>query len=157
MHRPHKHGRSLLTLSVFARMCHRSTVWLGNSVVRVHARYARGSRFESWSDHMLFPRLWHLWLVWVHARAASSEWGCLVGSGMVPSRFRDRSNLAVGNCHRLVAQWSECSHCMQEVLCLSPGRAMCFFNPATQKVAGYYVISLSVRCPSIRQCFVSGF
>ena len=28
-----------------------------------------------------------------------------------------------------VAQWSECSYCMREVLGSSPGRAMCFFLP----------------------------
>ena len=28
-----------------------------------------------------------------------------------------------------VAQWSECSHGMREVLGSSPGRAMCFFLP----------------------------
>ena len=31
-----------------------STVWLGSSVVRVLARYARGRVFESWSGHVLF-------------------------------------------------------------------------------------------------------
>ena len=58
---------------------------------------------------------------------------CLVGSGMVPSRFGDESNLAGGNCHSStcgsVAQWPECSHGMREVLGSSPGRAICFFLP----------------------------
>ena len=58
---------------------------------------------------------------------------CLVGPGMVPSRFGDDSNYAGGNCHRStcgsVAQWSECSHGLRGVLGSSPGRAMCFFLP----------------------------
>ena len=28
-----------------------------------------------------------------------------------------------------VAQWTECSHCVREVLDSSPSRAMCFFLP----------------------------
>ena len=35
----------------------RSTVWLGRSVVRVLAQYARGPVFESRSDHVLSPPL----------------------------------------------------------------------------------------------------
>ena len=38
-------------------ICRRSTVWLGSSVVRVLARYARGPGFESRSGHVLFPPL----------------------------------------------------------------------------------------------------
>ena len=37
--------------------CHRSTAWLGSSVVRVLARYARGPGFESRSGRVLFPPL----------------------------------------------------------------------------------------------------
>ena len=40
--------------------CHRSTVWLGSSVVRVLARSARGPWFESRSGHVLFPPLCYL-------------------------------------------------------------------------------------------------
>ena len=35
--------------------CHRSTVWLGSSVVRVLARYARRPGFESRSGRVPFP------------------------------------------------------------------------------------------------------
>ena len=35
-------------------------MWLGSSVVRVLARYARGPGFESRSGHVLFPPLRHL-------------------------------------------------------------------------------------------------
>ena len=37
--------------------CHKPTVWLGRSVVRVLARYARGPGFESRSGHVPFPPL----------------------------------------------------------------------------------------------------
>ena len=37
--------------------CHRSTVWLGSSEVRVLARSARGPVFESRSGHVLVPPL----------------------------------------------------------------------------------------------------
>ena len=39
---------------------HRLTMWLGSSVVWVLARYARGTGFESWSGHVLFPPLLQL-------------------------------------------------------------------------------------------------
>ena len=35
-----------------------------------------------------------------------------------------------------VAQWSECSHGMREVLGSSPGRAMCFFIPCDISFGG---------------------
>ena len=41
-----------------------STVWLGSSVVRVLARYARDPGFESRSGHLLFPplrKILHTW------------------------------------------------------------------------------------------------
>ena len=49
-----------LKLTLCETFCHGSTVWLGSSVVRVLARYARGPGFESRSGHVLFPTLWHL-------------------------------------------------------------------------------------------------
>ena len=78
-------------------ICHRSTVWLGSSVVRVLTRYARGPGFESRSGRVLFPPLWHLHggSVWVLSRAASSK-----GTVIVPSRFGDESNYVGGNCHK---------------------------------------------------------
>ena len=39
--------------------CHRSTVWLGGSVVRVLVRYAGGPGFESRSGHMLLAPMRH--------------------------------------------------------------------------------------------------
>ena len=42
---------------VTGRPSHRSTVWLGSSVVRVLARYARGPGFESRSGRVPFPPL----------------------------------------------------------------------------------------------------
>ena len=78
-------------------ICHRSTVWLGSSVVRVLTRYARGPGFESRSGRVLFPPLWHLHggSVWVLSRAVSR---------FVPSRFHSeqiRGRIYVGgNCHK---------------------------------------------------------
>ena len=37
--------------------CHKSTVWLDSSMVRVHARYVRGPGFEFRTGHVLFPPL----------------------------------------------------------------------------------------------------
>ena len=71
--------------------------------------------------------------VWVHARAASSK-GTV---SSVPAWFRADSGtnlikqgeIVTGRPCGSVAQWSECSHGMREVLGSSPGRAMCFFLP----------------------------
>ena len=71
--------------------------------------------------------------VWVRARAASSK-GTV---SSVPAWFRADSGtnlikqgeIVTGRSCGSVAQWSECSHGMREVLGLSPGRAMCFFLP----------------------------
>ena len=60
---------------------------------------------------------------------------CLVGTGMVPSRFGDESNIikqgeiVTGRPCGPIAQWSEYSHGLREVLGSSPGRAMCLFLP----------------------------
>ena len=66
---------------------------------------------------------------------------CLVGSGKVLSRFGDESNYAgeivAGRPCGSVAQWSECSHGMREVLGSSPGRAMCFFLPCDINISVY--------------------
>ena len=73
------------------------------------------------------------WPMWVRARAASSK--RTVSS--VPAWFRADSGtnlikqgeIVAGRPCGSVAQWSECSHGLREVLGLSPGRAMCFFLP----------------------------
>ena len=72
-------------------------------------------------------------LVWVRARAASSK-GTV---SSVPAWFRADSGtnlikqgeIVAGRPCGSVAQWSECSHGLREVLGSSPGRAMCFFLP----------------------------
>ena len=56
---------------------------------------------------------------------------------MVPAWFRtdsgtnliEQGEIVTGRPCGSVAQWSECSHGMREVLGSSPGRAMCFFLP----------------------------
>ena len=71
--------------------------------------------------------------VWVRARAASSK----ETVSSVPAWFRadsgtnliKREEIVTGRLCGSVAQWSECSHGMREVLGSSPGRAMCFFLP----------------------------
>ena len=68
--------------------CHRSTVWRCSSVFRVLVRYA----IESRSDHVLFPPLWHLVACVVPCSGSEQQRECLVGSGMVPSRFGDEYN-----------------------------------------------------------------
>ena len=109
-------------------------MWLGSSVVRVLAWYARGPGFESpigpcaFSSPVRFGGS-----VWVRARAASSKW--TVSS--VSAWFRadsgtnliNQGEIVTGRSCGSVAQWSECSHGMREVLGSSPGRAMCFFLP----------------------------
>ena len=71
--------------------------------------------------------------MWVRARAASSKG--TVSSAPAWFRADSRTNLikqgkiAIGRPNGSVAQWSECSHDLQEVLSSSPGRAMCFFLP----------------------------
>ena len=71
--------------------------------------------------------------VWVRAGAANS-----IGAvASVPAWFRAGSgtNLikqgetVTGRPCGSVAQWSECSHSLREVLGSSPGRAMCVFLP----------------------------
>ena len=71
--------------------------------------------------------------VWVRARAASSK----KTDSSVPAWFRADSGtnlikqgeIVTGRPCGSVAQWSECSHGMREVLGSSPGRAVCFFLP----------------------------
>ena len=109
-------------------------MWLGSSVVRVLARYARGPGFESRSGHVLFTSpVTFGGSVWVRAWAASSK-GTV---SSVPAWFRADSGtnlikqgeIVAGRPCGSVAQWSKCSHGMREVLGSSPGRAMCFFLP----------------------------
>ena len=65
---------------------------------------------------------------------------CLVGSGMVPSRFGDESNKAGGGgeCDRSIVWLGssvvECSHGKRETLGSSPGRAAFFFRPCDIKL-----------------------
>ena len=67
----------------------------------------------------------------IRTRAASSK-GTV---SSVPAWFRADSGtnlikqgeIAIGRPCDSVAQWSECSHGLREVLGSSPGRAMCFF------------------------------
>ena len=74
-----------------------------------------------------------LWPVWVRAQAASSKG--TVSSVLAWFWADSRMNLIkqgeidTSRPCGSVAQWSECSHSMQEVLGSSPGRAMCFFLP----------------------------
>ena len=71
--------------------------------------------------------------MWVCARAASSK-GIVTS---VPAWFRadfktnliKQGKIVTGRPCGSVAQWSECSHGMREVLGSSPGWAMCFFLP----------------------------
>ena len=73
------------------------------------------------------------WPVWVHALAASSK-GTV---SSVPAWFQADSGtnlikqgeIVTGRLCGSVAQWSESSHGMREVLGSSPGQAMCFFPP----------------------------
>ena len=69
--------------------------------------------------------------MWVRAQAASSKG--IVSS--VPAWFREDSwtnlieqgEIVTGRPCGSVAQWSECSHGMPEVLGESPGWVVCFF------------------------------
>ena len=112
-------------------------MWFGSSVVRVLTRYARGPGFGCRSGHVLFLPLGHLWLSVGPFSGGEQQRDCLVGSGRVPSRFRadsgtnliKKGEIVTGRPCGSVAQWSECSHGMREVLGLSPGRAMCVCLP----------------------------
>ena len=89
---PFGNGSPLYILKLTS-YCRRSTVWLGSSVVRVLARYARGPGFESWSGHVLFSSLVTFGGFGVGpCLGCEQQRDCLVGSGMVPSRFGDESN-----------------------------------------------------------------
>ena len=71
--------------------------------------------------------------MWVRARAASSK----KTDSSVPAWFPADSGtnlikqgeIVTGRPCGSVAQWSECSHGMREVLGSSLGRAVCFFLP----------------------------
>ena len=105
-------------------------LWLGSSMVRVLARYARGPGFESRSGHVLLSSLWHL------VASCGSMLGLRAAEGLF-RRFwhgsEQRTNLIKQGeivtyrpCGS-IAQLSECPHGMREVLGSSLGRAMCFF------------------------------
>ena len=63
-------------------------------------------------------------------------------------RFGDESNkqgeIVTGRPCGSVAQWSECSHGMREVLGSSPGRAVCFFLPC-DILAPYVALGINCR------------
>ena len=79
--------------------------------------------------------------MWVRAWAASSK----ETVSSVPAWFRADSGtnlikqgeIVAGRPCGSVAQWSECSHGMREVLGSSPGRAMCFFLPYDKMLSKY--------------------
>ena len=108
-------------------------MWLSSSVVRVLAWSARGPGFESRLGHVLFPPVTFGGSVWVRARAVRS----IETVSSVPAWFRadlgtnliKQGETVTGRPCGSVAQWSECSHGLREVLGLSPGQAMCFFLP----------------------------
>ena len=100
----------------------------------VLARCAGDPGFESQSGHVLFPPLCHsVAQCGVRARATSNK-GTV---SSVPAWFRadsgtnliKKGEIVTGRPCGSVAQLSECSHGMREVLGSSPGRAMCFFLP----------------------------
>ena len=109
-------------------------MWPDSSEVRVLARSARGPGFESPSGRVLFSSpVTFGGSVWVRARAASRK-GTV---SSVPAWFRADSGtnlikqgeIVTGRPCGPIAQWSEYSHGLREVLGSSPGRAMCFFLP----------------------------
>ena len=108
-------------------------MWLGSSVVGVLERSARGPGFESRSGHVLFPHLIYLVASVGPCSGCEQHRDC----SSVPAWFRADSGtnlikqgeIVTGRPCGSVAQWSECSHGLQEVLGSSPGRAMCFFLP----------------------------
>ena len=98
---------------------------------------------------------------WVRARAASSK-GTV---SSVPAWFRADSEtnlikqgeIVTGRPCDSVAQWSECSHGLREVLDSSPGRAVCFFLPCDNIViyAKLVLFPLGTFIPSMYQKTVS--
>ena len=109
-------------------------MWLGILVVRVLTRSAIGPGFVSRSGYVLFSSPMTFGSsVWVRAQAASSK-GTV---SSVPAWFRadlvtnliKQGEIVTGRTCGSVAQWSECSHGLREVLGSSPGRAMCIFLP----------------------------
>ena len=88
--------------------------------------------------------------MWVRARAASSK-GTV---SSVPAWFRADSGtnlikqgeIVTGRPCGPIAQWSEYSHGLREVLGSSPGRAMCFFLPCD-------IIDIE---NSVQNCMISG-
>ena len=73
-------------------MCHRSTMWLGSSVVKVLARYARGPGSSPGRAVCFFLPCGIWWLSVGPCSGCEQQRDCLVGSGMVPRGFGDESN-----------------------------------------------------------------
>ena len=114
---------------------------------RLLAWCARGPGFESWSVHVTFCGA-----VWVHEWATSSKGA----TPSVPAWFRAYSStnlikqeeVVTGRPCGWVAQWTECSHGMREVLGFNPGRAMCFSFPCE---AVTLTVARSLVCYSSRR------
>ena len=133
-------------------VCQSPTVWPHSSEVRILARSAKDPGFESRSGYVLFPVLWHLVAQRGSVHGLRAAKGPLVCSGMVPSRFWDKSIKAGGVCHSStvwpMAQWSEFSHSLCGVLGSSHGQIMCFFLPCDTLVHSATLSSTEVgpRC-----------
>ena len=125
------------------------TVWSNSSVVRVLIRSARGSGFESLSGHVLFPSCDIWWLSVGPCKGCEQQMNCLVGSGMIPSRFGDKSfkqgDIAIGLPCDPTAQWTEYSNGLRGVQGSSPGRVMCLFLPCGTYTT-FYDICSSLWC-----------
>ena len=134
-------------------VCHRSTVWLGSSVVRVLAQYARGPGFECLSGHLLLSS------PVTFSGQCVSMFGLRAAKGTVssvPAWFREDSGTSLikqeevvtGRPCGYIAQWSECSQGMREVVGSSPGRAMCFCPPLwhTYDITSLALTWLKHRC-----------
>ena len=93
--------------------------------------------------------------VWVRAWAASSK-GTV---SSVPAWFRADSEtnlikqgeIVAGRPCGSVAQWSECSHGIREVLGSSSGRAMCFYLPCD---IWWLSVGPRLGCEQQRDCLV---
>ena len=102
-------------------------------MVRVLARSARGPGFESRSGHVLFP---FGGSVWVRARDASSKGTVSSVPADTGTNLIKQGESVTGRPCGSVAQCSECSHGLREVLDSSPVRAMCFFLPCDMYMFG---------------------
>ena len=71
--------------------------------------------------------------MWVRARAANSKGIVSLASAWFQAdsgtNLNKQGEIVTGRPCGSVAQWSECSHGMREVLGSIPCRAMCFFLP----------------------------